>query len=290
MKWFFRLSAVFLLLLFWWRLVGTAVTLAATFDEPLHVLQGLVFWRQWPLLSVVQNPPLVNALIGVPLRLAFHPTLPPEVSGPVFQDWLKISQQFFWQANDNGLQMVLVGRLAVIWLALLLGALLLRWAGQWFGRDAALLTLILYTFDPNVLANASLATTDLGTAVFLTLAAYAVWRYWTKQDAGQLPGWRRYILVGVAVGLAFASKFSGIVLVPALVLAVAWRQMGWAGTTWAKAAWVGTCLFWSWRVGCCWGFWFFYWFTASTGPLCKWIFPCSKPTSWKGIPRFYWDR
>ena len=110
----FRLTAVLLLLLFWGRLVGTAVTLAATFDEPLHVLHGLVFWRQWTLLSVVQNPPLVNALIGVPLRLAFDPTLPPEVSGPVFQDWLKIGQQFFWQASDNGLQMVLVGRLAVI--------------------------------------------------------------------------------------------------------------------------------------------------------------------------------
>ncbi|MCB8976448.1 MAG: glycosyltransferase family 39 protein [Ardenticatenaceae bacterium] len=225
-KGIFRLTAVFLLLLFWGRLVATAVTLSATFDEPLHVLQGLFFWRQRSLLSVVQNPPLVNALMGVPLRLAFHPLLPPEASGPVFQDWLKVSQQFFWQANDNGLQMVFVGRLAVICLALLLGALLLRWAGQWFGRDAGLLTLILYTFDPNVLANASLATTDLGTAVFMTLAAYAVWRYWTTQDAGKFPGWRRYLLVGTAVGLAFASKFSGIILVPALVLAAIWRQLG----------------------------------------------------------------
>ncbi|MBK8899853.1 MAG: glycosyltransferase family 39 protein [Anaerolineaceae bacterium] len=221
----FRLTAVSLLLLFWGRLVHTAVTLSATFDEPLHVLQGLVFWRQWPLLSVVQNPPLVNALIGVPLRLTFTPMLPPEVSGPVFQDWLMIGQQFFWQANDNGLQMVLVGRLAVIWLALLLGALLVRWAGQWFGREAGLLTLALYTFDPNVLAHASLATTDLGTAVFMSLAAYAVWRYWTNQDAGSYPSGRHYVWVGAAVGLAFASKFSGIILAPALVLAAVWRQV-----------------------------------------------------------------
>lgn len=243
-KRFFRLTAVFLLLLFWGRLVGTAVSLAATFDEPLHALQGLVFWRQWPLLSVVQNPPLVNALIGLPLRLAFHPALPPEVSGPVFQDWLKISQQFFWQTSANGLQMVLVGRLAVICLALLLGALLLRWVGQWFGRDAALLTLILYTFDPNVLAHASLATTDLGTAVFLTLSAYAVWRYWTTQDGGKSPGWLGYILVGAAIGLAFASKFSGIILVPALVLAVVWRQwigprrIGWRQAFLELAGWL----------------------------------------------------
>lgn len=251
MKWVFRITAVSLLLLFWARLVAAAVSLSATFDEPLHLLQALFFWRQWPLMSVVQNPPLVNALIGLPLRLAFSPTLPPEAAGPVFQNWLTVSQHFFWQANDNGLQMLLVGRLAVTWLALLLGALLARWAGQWFGRAAGLLALVLYTFDPNVLAHGSLATTDLGTAVFITLAVYGVWRYWTLRDAGQPFNWRRYLLVGVAVGLALASKFSGVILLVALVLVAVWRQVagrgqqGWLRPWLELAGWLalGTAVF-----------------------------------------------
>ncbi|MEZ4641273.1 MAG: glycosyltransferase family 39 protein [Chloroflexota bacterium] len=225
MRRFWRLTAVSLLLLFWWRLLDTAVTLSATFDEPLHLLQAVLYWRQWPLLSVVQNPPLVNAMIGLPLRLAFHPALPPEMTGAVFQDWLTLAKQFLWQANGNGLQILFVGRLAVIWLALLLGALLARWGGRWFGAGGGLLTLLLYTMDPNVLAHGALATTDMGTAVFVTLAAYAAWRYWTRLDQGQEALRWHYALAGVALGLALASKFSGIILLPALLLIVLWRVL-----------------------------------------------------------------
>lgn len=246
----FRIAVV-LLLLFWVRLVDTAVTVSATFDEPLHLMQAVLYWRQRLLMSVVQNPPLVHVLMGLPLRLAFEPALPPEMTGAVFQDWLALSRQFLWQINGGGLQLLFAGRLAVIWLALLLGALLVRWAGRWFGPGAALVTLLLYTFDPNVLAHGALATTDLGTAVFITLAAYSVWSYWTMHDAGRDPRRGQYWLVGAAVGLALASKFSGVILLPALGLIVVWRmwtgqeQRGWQRPLLELAGWLvmGTAVF-----------------------------------------------
>jgi len=89
-----RWLAVFLLLLFWWRLIQTAVAYAPTFDEPLHLLHAILYWRQWRLFSVVQNPPLIHVLIGLPLRLAFAPTLPPDMTGEVFQDWLALGRHF----------------------------------------------------------------------------------------------------------------------------------------------------------------------------------------------------
>lgn len=249
--WLYRLTAVFLLLLFWWRLTQTAVAYAATFDEPLHLLHAVLYWRQWPLFSVVQNPPLIHALIGLPLRLAFAPILPPDMTGEVFQDWLALGQQFMWQANANWLALLFAGRLAVVWLALLLAALLARWAGRWQGAGAALLALLLFTFDPNILAHGALATTDMGTAVFLTLAAYLVWRYWTRQNGGRAPGWARYALTGAAIGLAFASKFSGVILLPALALALLWRLLsgaekrGWQRPLLEVAGWLllGTAVF-----------------------------------------------
>ena len=251
MKWTFRATAVFLLLLFWARVVATAVTLSATFDEPLHLLQAVLYWRHWSLFSVVQNPPLVNALIGLPLRLAFRPALPPAMTDAVFQDWLTLGQQFMWQTNDNGLQMLFVGRLAVAWLTLLLAALLARWAGRWWGAGAALVALLLVTFDPNILAHSALATTDLGTAVFIVVAAYAVWRYWQLADTSGQPGWRRYTLTGVAIGLALAGKFSGVILLPALLLILLWRilakteRRGWLRPFLEVAGWlvVGTAVF-----------------------------------------------
>ena len=137
----------------------------------------------------------------------------------------------------------------MVWLALLLAALLARWAGRRWGLGAALVTLLLFTFDPNVLAHGALATTDMGTAVFITLAAYLVWRYLARQDGGRAPGWVRYVLTGAAIGLAFASKFSGVILLPALALL--WRLLsgaekrGWQRPLLEMARWalLGTVVF-----------------------------------------------
>lgn len=252
MKRVFATTAVILLfLLFFARLVQTAVTQSATFDEPLHLLQGVLYWQKQELYSVVQNPPLINALIGIPLRLGFEAQLPPAMTEAVLQDWLTLGKQFLWQVNANGLQLLFAGRLAIIWLALLLAAMVVRWARQLFGWRAALLALLLFTFDPNLLAHASLATTDMGTAVFVTVAAYSVWRYWTLIDAGKARNWWRYGLVGGAIGLALASKFSGIIFVPALLLIVVLRvvtgqeRRGWQRPLLEVGGWLflGTLLF-----------------------------------------------
>ncbi len=205
--------AVGLLLLFWARLQLTAVTQSATFDEIIHILHGTLFWQSWQLYGVVQNPPLVNALIGLPVHLALHPVIP--FQDPLWQtnDWLRISQQFAWASNENGLQIIWVGRQAVMLTAVLLGALVYRFAGMLFrSRTAGLLALFLYTFDPNILAHSSLATTDLGAAFFFLLAAYAVWRYWA------VGGWQWYLVTAVTIGLVLAAKFSGLIFVVALVL------------------------------------------------------------------------
>lgn len=210
--------AALLLLLFWGRLLHVTVVKSDTFDEIIHIMQGVLFWRQKSLYPVVENPPLVNALIGLPVNILFRPQLPLQHPIWITGNWLRISQVFAWEVNNNGRLLVWMGRVAVIFLALLLAALLYRWGRQLFRRRAAgLLPLFLFTFDPNVLAHSSLATTDLGAAFFVCLAAYLVWRYWRE------PGWRRYLAGGAGIGLAMAAKFTGLVMVPALALLAAYR-------------------------------------------------------------------
>lgn len=218
--------AVGLLLLFWARLQVTAVTQSATFDEIIHILHGALFWQSWQLYGVVQNPPLVNALIGLPVHLALHPAIP--FQDPLWQsnDWLRISQQFAWASNENGLQIIWVGRQAVMLTAVLLGALVYRFAGMLFrSRTAGLLALFLYTFDPNILAHSFLATTDLGAAFFFLLAAYAVWRYWQVGRRGSRAA-LRYGVTAVTIGLVLAAKFSGLIFLIALVLIAIYRVVG----------------------------------------------------------------
>jgi hypothetical protein len=220
-----RWPALLLLLLFFGRLLHTAAVQSVTFDEVLHIFYGALYWRHDSIYSVVQNPPLINAIIGIPLRLIFQPNLPLEHPVWLTHNWLEISKTFMWDINDNGLQLIFVGRLAIIWLSLLLGALLFRWSGQLFrGPLPGLFALLLYTFDPNMIAHSFLASTDLGATFFLFVAAYLIWRYW-RRPASAPVNRLLYLLAGMAAGLALAAKFSGIVLLPAILLMAGYRWL-----------------------------------------------------------------
>lgn len=218
-----RIAVISLLLLLWGRLLDTANRQSVTFDEGLHLLHGVLFWQKAQLYSVVQNPPLINALMGLPVQLLFRPVLPAFEPTAVFQDWLTVSQSFVWQVNDNGLQLLWSARWMVMMLTMLLSALVCRFAGQLFGcLRAGLLALFLVSFDPNIVAHGALATTDLGIAFFLLLAVYLVWSYWRQV------GKRPYLLFWAAatgLGLAFSAKFSAVILVPALFLLILYRNV-----------------------------------------------------------------
>jgi 4-amino-4-deoxy-L-arabinose transferase-like glycosyltransferase len=194
-----------------WRLRRLRATLI---PAPFH---GIVYWRVPPaqiIYNITNNPPLVNALIGLPLNLVLQPNVAVEPTIWDTGNAPHISQTFMWQTNPNGLQIIAVGRFGAMFLAMLLGALVGCWSWElWRRKTAVLLSLFLYTFDPNILAHGALATIDLGTAFFITLAAYWLWRYWRSPSSGG------YVLAGVGIAFALAAKFSALTLVPAVIIA-----------------------------------------------------------------------
>ena len=224
-----RWLAILLLCFLWLRLLNTAVVKSDTFDEMFHVLSGSLYWQNDSLEPILQNPPLISAIIGLPVSLLFHPNIP--LDDPLWPtgNWLRTTQLFLWQANDNGWQLLWVGRLVTISLALLLSALLYSWGRQASHRRLpGLLALLFVSFDPNILAHGSLATADIGMALFLSLAVCLVWRYWRMADEGTATKAKidqAYLLAAVGIGCVLASKFSGLVLLPALCLLAAYRWL-----------------------------------------------------------------
>src|SRR5262249_25064274 len=76
--------------------------------------------------------------------------------------------------------------------------------------------LILFVFEPNILAHGALVTTDMGLTCFLFATVYAFYRY------TQAPSRRTLGVLALAAGLSLAAKHSGILIFPILiVLAVA---------------------------------------------------------------------
>jgi hypothetical protein len=81
-----------------------------------------------------------------------------------------------------------------------------------FGNTAALIALALIVFEPNILANGALVTTDLGISCFLLAAIYSFYRYVEVPTIGRL------LTAGLACGLGLASKHTGIFVAPILIL------------------------------------------------------------------------
>src|SRR5207247_370749 len=85
------------------------------------------------------------------------------------------------------------------------------------GTPAALCAALLLAFESNVLAHGSLATTDLGAAFFTTLCAAAFCEHLAAPRRATL------LAVGLTAGAAAASKASGLGVLPAIGLVLAWR-------------------------------------------------------------------
>lgn len=94
-----------------------------------------------------------------------------------------------------------------------------RWAAHLFGPWAGLAVAATVAWEPNLLAHAGLATTDLPAAFFVLAVLYSTWA------ALQAPSGRAWSLAGASLGLALASKFTCTFLVPILLLAVPVAQV-----------------------------------------------------------------
>lgn len=113
------------------------------------------------------------------------------------------------------------GRLAVraptMVLTLLLGLLLFAWCHELAGPRAGWLALLLYASHPSFLAHGKQVTSDVATALFSTLAAWAWWRLVRGRSR---PGPGVALLAAACTG-AILSKYTSVLLFPALLLLAA---------------------------------------------------------------------
>ncbi len=164
----------------------------------------------------VINPPLVRLWAAIPLALG---GAEPGDAG-AHPDVGQIGDAF-WQAGGDRIRFwFLIGRLMIIPLLSLTGVAVVLWSRAWYGERAALVSVLLWTCCPTVLANAAIVTHDLPLAAAWTLTLLALVRF------AEHPSWRRALLFGVALGIAPLAKLTGLVLVPLSV--VLWFMLrGW---------------------------------------------------------------
>jgi 4-amino-4-deoxy-L-arabinose transferase-like glycosyltransferase len=185
-----------------------------TWDEDDHMFAGYMMWKTGDYGLNPEHPPLVKLLATLPL-LGEKMWIPP-LQGREFKSEAYLDGRDWLARNDGASQrLVFRMRLTAGLLALGLSLIIFFAAREWFGAPAALVALTLAVFDPNLLAHSALVTTDMGLSLFLLASLYGFYRYVKK------PTLTRLLLTGLASGLLLATKHSGILLAPMLVLLIA---------------------------------------------------------------------
>ncbi len=210
------LAAALLLTLMFGLALGSALSKTPVATEPAHMARGWAFWRTGDLLPTATLP-LADLLFG--LGGLLEPTLPAPhtLDGWAAGDAAALGRALLWGSGADTARAVLLFRLPAIWLGLLLGALVWRWAADLYGRWGGTVALIITALSPNVLAFAGLATPDLPRALFFTAALFAWSRYLRRQTLGGL------LLAAVVFGLALAGAFSSLLLIPVLIFTATWQ-------------------------------------------------------------------
>jgi 4-amino-4-deoxy-L-arabinose transferase-like glycosyltransferase len=212
----FVAAALCLFFVFALELFLSARRESQTFDEPAHMYAGYSYWLHSDFGINPEHPPLVKLVATLPLL----------IGRPKYPDPREIffrAQSAFggiaMMSQPGGDAVLAHARAAVSVFAFALGLLVLCAAREMFGDRAALVALLLFVFDPLILAQGPLLGTDIGATCCIFAAIYAFYRYVKK------PTYLRLGVCCLATGLAFAAKHSAILVFPMLALLGAYEVL-----------------------------------------------------------------
>ena len=200
---------IFLLALLAFQLSRIADANSLTWDEGNHIYSGYMSWMHEDFGLNPEHPPLVKLVATLPL-LGMNLKMPPLLDRRYELEAFLGGRDFLFKNDAN--TMAYRARMAAMLFTLLLAAVVFLMAREFFGTGAGFLALGLMVFDPTVLGHGAVVTTDSAQSCFMLATVYAFYRY------SKSPTLWRLVAVGVAGGLAFASKHSMILLVPMIGL------------------------------------------------------------------------
>ncbi|QDT98980.1 ArnT family glycosyltransferase [Gimesia aquarii] len=175
--------------------------------EPGFLVSGLSHWqfKRFELFRV--NPPLARIVASLPVHLlGYRNNWTRFYDGPGSRAEFRVGEDFIQSNGINSFNLFNYARWACIPFSLLGSYVAFRWSSDLYGVNAGLFTLVLYVFEPNLLAHGELITADAACTAFGLLAGYTFWK-WLQQ-----PSWPKALYAGIALGLAELTKMTWLIL------------------------------------------------------------------------------
>lgn len=191
-----------------------------TFDEYFYISAGVSYVKTGDFSENREHPPLTKMMTGAPVASCSDNDFPEH-----WRDLLHFPQQYFYEHNgERQARNLYIARLPVVALALVFDIILYVTAASMAGAWGGIITLSLAAFDPSCIAAAATANLDFPSAAFCFIALASLRRAFLKNTAGAV------LLASVCLGLALLSKFTALLLAPAILLmtvAAAFSQKSW---------------------------------------------------------------
>ncbi len=196
-----------------------------SWDEGDHIFAGYMSLKTRDYGLNPEHPPLVKMVAALPL-------MPLALRVPPLQNrWYKVESYYDGREliyhngpNDGGSYsantIIFRARMCVMPFVLLLALLAFLAGYEMFGTTAGLVAMTLVAFEPSLLAHGPFVTTDATVSCFFLASIYCLYR-WVKA-----PSLLRLLTVGLACGLALASKHSAIMLLPMIFILLAGELLG----------------------------------------------------------------
>jgi hypothetical protein len=184
--------------------VGTYPVFSQTWDEPATLAAGMEWLTTGDYHYEAQHPPLARVASAI---------------GPYLRGARSLGNRSIYDEGrailGEGAQyrrtlfLARLGMLPFLWLLL---AVCARWGAQVGGAPGATLATTFAAANPNLLAHAGIAGTDLAPAAFVAAGAYA-WMRWRELATAA-----RAVALGLALGLALTTKFSALAFLGLTIL------------------------------------------------------------------------
>jgi hypothetical protein len=179
-------------------------------DEPVHILSGWLEVSGRNAIVNIEHPPVAKMLAGLALHSLSMPPAPSNV--PMGARFTEYGHAFLFQNSVSPDAIAAAARAPFLGVLALLLVLVFAVAAVRYGPAPALFALSLVALDPNFVAHAGVVHTDVGAALGFLAAVVAA------EAARRRPTAVRLAAASLALGLALATKFSAILLLPILLL------------------------------------------------------------------------
>lgn len=182
-----------------------------SFDDPFGITVGYYFLKNRDTSLFLLHPPLSYMIGAFPLTL-LDIELPYSYEECKDKGRYQCAQDFLFNSNNNVDNISLFSRFPFVIISAILGLLVFQFSKNLYGLKSGILSLILYVFSTAILAYNTRIFTDVVVAFFIFSTFYILWLLEVKGYT-----LKRLILLGISLGLALASKFTAILIIPIVI-------------------------------------------------------------------------